>query len=73
MKYIILIFSFINILLSCAVCYGDPNHPVSEGMNNAILFLLFVIAFVLLCIATSIAILIKRTKKVELTRSVNDR
>ena len=73
MKNIISISFFITTVFPCAVCYGDPNHPVTEGMNSAILFLLFVTAFVLLCIAASMIVLIKRTKKIELTRSINDR
>lgn len=32
---------------SCAVCYGDPNHPQSKGLTAAVLFLLGVIGFVL--------------------------
>ena len=63
----------ISSIYPCAVCYGAPDHPVTEGMNNAIMFLLFITSFVLLCIGTSIFMLIKKTKKVELTRSLDDR
>ena len=64
------LFSF---LYPCAVCYGAPDHPVTQGMNNAVIFLLFTIIFVLSCIAASILILIKRTKAIEIKRSINDR
>ncbi len=73
MKLLSLLFIFLNFIFPCAVCYGDPNHPVTEGMNNAILFLLFVIVFVLLCIASSIVVLMQRAKKIEIDRSINDR
>ena len=33
----------LSFLYPCAVCYGDPNHPVIQGMNNAIIFLLLTI------------------------------
>tara|TARA_Y100001970_G_scaffold41940_1_gene52103 strand:- start:7229 stop:7405 length:177 start_codon:yes stop_codon:yes gene_type:complete len=53
----------------CAVCYGAPDHPVTQGMNNAVLFLLFIIVFVLSCVAGSIIILMKRAKLAEIKRS----
>jgi len=49
-KYLILFFVFINILFPCAVCYGAIDDPMANGMNNAILFLLGVIGFILLSI-----------------------
>ena len=73
MRYLGIFFILMNIVLPCAVCYGDPNHPVTEGMNSAIIFLLFVTLFVLLCIGTSIVILMQKTKKIELKRRVDDR
>jgi len=70
MRYFYLFILF-NLVYPCAVCYGDPNHPVTEGINNAVLFMLFITAFVLLCIATSMYVLVRRTKKIETTRRVN--
>ena len=64
-----ILFLFVGGLYPCAVCYGAPDHPVTQGMNNAVIFLLFIISFVLTCIASSIYILIKRTKAVEIKRS----
>ena len=69
MNRLILLLILISNLYRCAVCYGAPDHPVTQGMNNAILFLLFIVAFVLSCIAGSILILMKRTKTIEIKRS----
>ena len=69
MNRLILLLMLISNIYPCAVCYGAPDHPVTQGMNNAILFLLFIVAFVLSCIAGSILILMKRTKTIEIKRS----
>ena len=45
-----LILVFINIVLPCAVCYGTVEGPMVDGMNNAILFLLGTIGFILISI-----------------------
>ena len=29
-----------DLALACGVCYGDPDSPMTEGMNNGILVLL---------------------------------
>lgn len=34
-------------LFACAVCYGQSDSPLAEGMNMGILFLLAVVALVL--------------------------
>ncbi len=31
---------------ACPVCFGAPNTPASNGMNNAIAFLLTIVGFV---------------------------
>ncbi len=36
---------------ACSVCFGNPDSPHTQGMNNAILFLLAVIGAVLACFA----------------------
>ena len=69
MKYLILLIVLISSLYPCAVCYGAPDHPVTQGMNNGILFLLFIVVFVLSSIAGSIIVLMKRAKSVEIKRS----
>tara|TARA_Y100000817_G_scaffold200719_1_gene157079 strand:- start:521 stop:742 length:222 start_codon:yes stop_codon:yes gene_type:complete len=63
--YIILSIFVFNLLSACAVCYGAPDHPVTQGLNKAILFLLGTIVFVLSCIMYSIFVLIKRSKNVQ--------
>jgi hypothetical protein len=49
-RYFIIIPIFINIVFSCAVCYGAVEGPMVDGMNNAILFLLGTIGFILISI-----------------------
>ena len=63
--YIILSIFVFNLLSACAVCYGAPDHPVTQGLNKAILFLLGTIVFVVSCIMYSIFVLIKRSKNVQ--------
>ena len=36
-----------NDLLACAVCFGDPNSPLTHGARAAVWFLLGVVALVL--------------------------
>jgi hypothetical protein len=36
---------------ACAVCFGNPDSPHTQGMQNAILFLLAVIGGVLVALA----------------------
>ena len=60
----VLIFS-LNALHSCAVCYGAPDHPVTQGLNKAILFMLGTIAFVLSCIIYSIFSMIRRNRNIK--------
>ena len=54
-----------HIIHACAVCYGAPDDPITQSLNKAILFLLFVIIFVLSCIMYSIFVLIKRSSNVQ--------
>ena len=54
-----------NILNACAVCYGAPDHPVTQGLNKAILFLLGTITFILSCIVYGIFSIIKRSKNIK--------
>jgi hypothetical protein len=35
-----------SILSACPVCYGAPDSPMTKSSNNAIMFLLGVVAFV---------------------------
>ena len=54
-----------NILNACSVCFGAPDHPVTQGMNKAIFFLLSVITFILLCIMYGMFSIFKRSKNIE--------
>tara|TARA_Y100000590_G_C15432430_1_gene905718 strand:- start:210 stop:464 length:255 start_codon:yes stop_codon:yes gene_type:complete len=69
MNTFIIIAMLLTTVYPCAVCYGAPDHPVTQGMNNAVMFLLFVVAFVLSCIGASMYVLIKRAKALEIKRS----
>ena len=60
--YVFLSILILNILSACAVCYGAPDHPVTQGLNKAILFLLGTITFILSCIMYGIYSLNKRSK-----------
>ena len=68
MNHLILLTTIISFLYPCAVCYGAPDHPVTQGMNNGIMFLLFIVVFVLSSIVGSILVLMKRAKAVELEK-----
>ena len=63
--YAIILLSYI---FPCAVCFGAPDHPVTQGMNSAIIFLLFVIMLVLSLIAASIIVLMRRTKAIQIQK-----
>ncbi len=58
---------FPTVVLPCAVCYGNPEDPLSQGMNMGILTLLGFIGLVLLIIAASIISLSLRTRKIKNT------
>ena len=63
-KLLFIIFSLIpGVLFPCAVCYGNPEAPMSHGMNMGVLTLLGFIIFILLVVAYSIFIISMRTKK----------
>jgi len=50
-------------IFPCAVCYGNPESPMSHGMNMGVLTLMGFIGFVLFIIAYSIITISIRTKK----------
>ena len=63
-KIIPIILSFIpGALFPCAVCYGNPEAPMSHGLNMGVLTLLGFIIFILLIVAYSIFTISMRTKK----------
>ena len=64
-KYILLLTISSGMLFPCAVCYGNPESPMSHGMNMGVLTLLIFICFVLLTIAISILMMSFRIKKIK--------
>ena len=63
-KLIPIILSLIpGALFPCAVCYGNPEAPMSHGMNMGVLTLLGFIIFILVVVAYSIFTIALRTKK----------
>ncbi len=63
-KFIPIIILFSNVLFPCAVCYGNPESPMSHGMNMGVLTLMGFIGFVLFIIAYSIISIAIRTKNI---------
>ena len=62
-KLISIIILFPSILFPCAVCYGNPDSPMTHGMNMGVLTLMGFIGFILFIIAFSILTISIRTKK----------
>ena len=52
----------IIILFPCAVCYGNPESPMSHGMSMGVLTLMGFIGFILFVILFSIFSISNRTK-----------
>ena len=62
-KAILLMFLFLpGISKACAVCFGAQDSPMTDGMNKAIMFLLFVISFVLMGVISVIVFFYRRSK-----------
>ena len=64
-KFIAIIILLSSILFPCAVCYGNPEAPMSHGMNMGVLTLLGFIGFVLCILIYSIISISIRTKKIK--------
>ena len=52
-----------GVLFPCAVCYGNPEAPMTHGMNMGVLTLMGFIGSVLCIIVFSIVTISIRTKK----------
>ena len=61
-RFISIIILFSSILFPCTVCYGNPDSPMSHGMNMGVLTLLAFIGFILFVILFSIFSILNRTK-----------
>ena len=70
-KIIVLILCLINLAYPCAVCYGNPESPLSHGMNKGVLTLMGCIIFILMIILYSIISMAIRTKKINITEKGN--
>ena len=65
----VIIFVLPQVSNACAVCYGDPQAPMTAGLNQAIFFLLGVIGFILSIILTVCIYFYKRTKSLNKARA----
>jgi len=61
-RIISIIILFSSILFPCAVCYGNPESPMSHGMSMGVLTLMGFIGFILFVILFSIFSISNRTK-----------
>jgi len=61
-RFIPIIILFSSILFPCAVCYGNPESPMSHGMSMGVLTLMGFIGFILFVILFSIFSISNRTK-----------
>ena len=62
-KYITIIILSSSVLFPCAVCYGNPESPMTHGMNMGVLTLMGFIIFILCVIVYSIITISIRTNK----------
>ena len=63
LKKIITAVLFISTIFPCAVCYGDPNDPITIALTKSIGFLLAVIGFILFCLMYWFISLIRRNNQ----------
>ena len=63
--FIIILTIMPRLLFPCAVCYGNPESPMSHGMNMGVLTLMGFIFFVLVIIIYSIVSISIRTKNIK--------
>jgi hypothetical protein len=64
--FILFTFCLMNLIYPCAVCYGNPESPLSHGMNMGVLTLMSFIIFILMIILYSIISMSIRTKKIKI-------
>ncbi len=53
---------------ACAVCYGAADSPMTQGMNNAILFLLSIVGFVQVGFVALFVSIRRRTRRLQQQR-----
>ena len=71
-RFISIIILFSSILYPCAVCYGNPDSPMSHGMNMGVITLLAFIGFILFMVLFSIFSISIRTKKLLIPKEKYD-
>ena len=72
-KFIIFSLCLINLIYPCAVCYGDPESPLSHGMNMGVLTLMGFIVFILMIILFSIISMSIKIKKMNIIDKGNSK
>jgi hypothetical protein len=63
-KFISIIILFSSVLFPCAVCYGNPDSPLIDGMNMGVLTLMGFIGFILCMVLFAIFSISNRTKNI---------
>jgi len=63
-NFISIIILFPGVLFPCAVCYSNPESPMSNGLNMGVLTLMGFIGFILCIILYSIISISIRTKNI---------
>ena len=51
--------------MACSVCYGDPNSPMTKGVEAGVLVLLAFVGGVLLLLASLLLFWMRRAAKLE--------
>lgn len=73
---VLLTFAWLALPLAasaCATCYGDPEAPMTQGMNNAILFLIGIVGLVYAGIGKVFLDFRRRAKKLSEKATVRQR
>ena len=71
-KFISIIIILSDVLLPCAVCYGNPDSPLTHGMNMGVLTLMGFIGFILCMVLFSIFSISIRAKKILIQKDKYD-
>ncbi len=52
-------------VIACSVCYGDPNSPMTKGVEAGVLVLLGVVGGVLMLVASLLLFWVRRAANLE--------
>ena len=63
-KLIYIVAISMNFVNACAVCYGPIDDPITAGVNNAIMFLICIVGFILLSIIGTSIHFYNKAKKI---------